>query len=100
MKNDKVVTVIKNAIERADLEIAGVRLGELSSEQPLFGGKGSALDSLNLVTFIFIIEDEFKKITGKTIKISTQDILSKEECPFRHLAGLETWLSQRESEIM
>ncbi len=99
MINDKVKAVLQNSIERADLEIAGVRLGELNSEQPLFGGKGSALDSLNLVAFIFIIEDEFKKITGKTIKISTQDILSKEECPFRHLEGLANWLSQRESEL-
>ncbi len=97
--SEKIRSVIVSSIERGDLELAGVKLNDMSPEAPLFGGKGSALDSLNLVAFIFILEDQFKKVTGKTIKISTQDILSKEECPFRTLASLEGWLSKKEAEI-
>ncbi len=95
--NEKIKLVLKSSVERADFELAGVRLIDLKPDQPLFGGKGSALDSLNLVAFIFIIEDEFRKITGKTIKISTQDILSKEECPFRNLGTLFSWLDKKEA---
>ncbi|MES2528004.1 MAG: hypothetical protein V4598_13000 [Bdellovibrionota bacterium] len=94
--NEKIKLVLQSALERADLELAGVKLLDLKSDQPLFGGKGSALDSLNLVAFIFILEDEFKKITGKSVKISTQDILSKEECPFRNLDALGVWLAKKE----
>ncbi len=91
--------VLQSTIERADLELAGVKLLDLKPDQPLFGGKGSALDSLNLVAFIFILEDEFKKITGKTVKISTQDILSKEECPFRNLEALQGWIEKKEEAL-
>ena len=92
MTSDSIQIAIKNSLERADNELAGVKLKDLSPEQNLFGGKGSALDSLGLVSFIFILEEEFHKATGKTIKISTLDILSKEEAPFRNLNSLADWL--------
>ena len=91
--------IIQNALQRADNELAGVKLKGISSEQNFFGGKGSALDSLNLVSFIFILEEEFTRMTGKPIKISTQDILSKEEAPFRNLNSLEAWLSRKVSDL-
>lgn len=91
--------VIQNALTRADNELAGVRLKGLSPEVNFFGGKGSALDSLNLVSFIFILEEEFTKVTGKPIKITTQDILSKDDAPFRNLNSLESWLTRKASEL-
>lgn len=99
MTSDTIQIAINNSLTRADNELAGVKLVNLSPDQNFFGGKGSALDSLSLVSFIFILEEEFAKATGKAIKIATQDILSKEEAPFRNLNSLESWLRRRASEL-
>ena len=99
MTGDWIHAALKSSLERADAELAGVKLHGLTEEQNLFGGKGSALDSLSLVSFIFILEEEFFRVTGKKIKISTQDILSGEEAPFRNLKTLENWLTRKASDI-
>lgn len=82
-------------LERARKELAGVRLENLSPEANLFGGPGSALDSLTLVSFIFILEDEIERATGTVMKVSTNDILSKTDTPFRNLKTLRDWLQMR-----
>ncbi len=87
--------ILNRAIKRADEEISGVKLQNLSPDAALFGEGKAILDSLNLVTFIFIIEDEFLKITGKKIKISAQEIVSKSDCPFRTLRTLEAYLRRK-----
>lgn len=91
--------IIERALDRADREIAGAHLKGLKADTPLFGEGKAALDSLNLVAFIFILEDEFLKFTGKKLKVSAQEILSREACPFRNLSSLETYLQKKNREL-
>ena len=93
--NTDVKKVIEQTLARARNELSGVRLNELTPDQNFFGGEAAALDSLNLVSFIFILEDEIKSVTGKSFKVSTNDILNKEEAPFKNLRSMEMWLTRK-----
>lgn len=90
-----VKLVIERALARAADELSGVRLRDLRPDQNFFGGDGAIFDSLSLVSFIFILEEEILAVTGKKVKVSTNDILSREQAPFRNLISLETWLSRK-----
>lgn len=94
----EVKMIIEKTLERAVNELAGVRLENISFDQNFFGGDGAVLDSLNLVSFIFILEDEIRSVTGKSVKVSTNDILSKAEAPFKNLRSMETWLTKKIAE--
>lgn len=78
--------IVASAVGRANLEIAGFEV-ECKEEQPLFDGPGAVLDSLGLITFVFILEEEFATRTQRKIKITTQDLLSG-SAPFRNVRSL------------
>ena len=96
---NSVTTIIERTLGRAENELTGVRLKNITPDQNFFGGSGAALDSLNLVSFIFILEDEILSVTGKKLKVSTNDILDKQEAPFRNLRSMEAWLTRKLGEL-
>jgi acyl carrier protein len=89
------VKVIAPGIERANNEMPGFDLPGLDETTPLYGVKGAILDSLNLISFVFIIEEEFKRVTGKTLKITTQDVLNSDSPPFANLFSLSKFLKEK-----
>lgn len=55
----------------------------------VFYGKPNAiLDSLNLVSFVFLLEEEIESAVNKKIIITTQDVLNTEQPPFASLDNL------------
>lgn len=88
--------IITASLNRALNEIPGADFSD-ADKKILFGKPDAILDSLNLVSFVFIIEEEFERLTGRTIKITTQDVLSSNAPPFMNLNSLKQFLSKKES---
>lgn len=90
----KAQAILKSSFLRATEEIPGFE-AEPVSGLALFDVPGALLDSLNLISFVFIIEDEFERITGKKTKITTEDVLKSTETPFQTTDTLEAFLARR-----
>lgn len=95
MTNDKWAhEIIQAAVTRASLELPGFP-SEAKKEALLFGSATALLDSLSLVSFVFILEDEFKRVSGKNLKVTTQDVLVSHRPPFKNLDSLAEFISQK-----
>jgi hypothetical protein len=92
LKDEIIAGVLTPALRRAHAEMPNFNLNQLSEHDALYGVPGSILDSLNLITFVFIIEDEFERYTGKKLKITTQDVLRSVNPPFKSLQALSDFL--------
>jgi acyl carrier protein len=89
MNSDEIYkNIIGPSVQRANDEMPSFNLPDMDVTTPLYGVKGAILDSLNLVSFVFIIEEEFQRVTGKVLKITTQDVLNSEAPPFANLTAL------------
>ena len=71
---------------------------KLSSETPIFGGKGT-LDSLGLVTFLIILEQNIEDELGLSITIADEKAMSLKNSPFKTIGSLENYLNERKDEI-
>ncbi len=91
---DTVSQIINGSFQRANNEIPGFEASP-SPDLPMFDVPGAILDSLNLITFVFILEDEFARATGKKIKITTEDVLNNSESPFRSVEGISDFLLRK-----
>jgi hypothetical protein len=84
--------IISPALQRADDEMPNFQLTQLKKETPLYGVQGAMLDSLNLISFVFIVEEEFERASGKKLKVTTQDVLNPENPPFANINALIVFL--------
>lgn len=90
-----IETIIQPALQRADDEMPNFQLTKLKDDSPLYGVPGAMLDSLNLITFVFIVEEEFQRVTGKAIKVTTQDVLNPVNPPFSNIKSLTGYLKAK-----
>ena len=96
MNSDEIFkSIIMPSVQRANNEMPSFDLPNMDLSTPLYGVKGAILDSLNLVSFVFIIEEEFLRATGKVLKITTQDVLNSEVAPFSSLSTLRQFLQDK-----
>ncbi len=86
--------ILTGSLNRAINEIPGADFIDVEMKI-LFGKPDAILDSLNLVSFVFILEEEVERLTGMTIKITTQDVLNSEAPPFMNLLTLKQFLSKK-----
>lgn len=91
---DMAPEIVKRAFTRANKEVPGFE-AEASPGLPLFDVPGAVLDSLNLISFVFILEEEFFKVSGKKLRITTEDVLKTVEPPFRNVEALTLFLSEK-----
>ncbi len=69
---------------------------ENSFDQVVFyGGPGAILDSLNLVSLVFLLEEEVKIKFGVEIKITTEDVLDTEKPPFLNIETLSIFINSK-----
>lgn len=87
--------IVLQAISRANDEMPGVDFTDITPSSSLYGKPDAILDSLNLVSFVFIIEEEFEKITSKPLKVSTQDVLDAQNPPFANIPSLKKFLANK-----
>ncbi len=91
---ENVTRIISEAFRRARLEIPNFK-SIMDDDLPLFDVSGAVLDSLNLISFIFILEEVYLKETGYKIKVTTEDLLNTNEAPFRNVRGLRNFLAKK-----
>jgi hypothetical protein len=84
--------IITPALQRADEEMPNFELSQMKRETPLYGVQGAMLDSLNLISFVFIVEEEFERVSGKKLKVTTQDVLNPSNPPFANINALILFL--------
>ena len=84
--------IVMPAIKRADAEIPNLRLNNILESTPLYGLSGSVLDSLNLVSFVFLLENIIEEKMNRKIVISTADVLNTEYPPFANILTLSKFL--------
>lgn len=87
--------IIMPAIMRADLEIAHLKLSGVNESTPLYGPVGSVLDSLNLVSFVFLLENVIEEKLQKKIEITTADVLNTDHPPFANILTLSKFLKNK-----
>lgn len=84
--------VIEPSLEEAEATIPFFSLPSDRAKVVLYGSTGALLDSLNLVSFVFIIEEKIKKSLKAEIKITTQDVLDTDKNPFASIENLNKFL--------
>jgi hypothetical protein len=96
MKKDEIFqTIINTSLKRAIEEVPHLQRTLVQEKTPLFGVPDAILDSLNLITFVFIVEEEFQRFTGKVLKFTTRDILNTSNPPFSNLGSLAQFLENK-----
>lgn len=85
--------IVASAVGRANTEIAGFEV-DLHDAVALFDGPGAVLDSLGLITFVFILEEEFAAKAHRSMKITTQDLLNG-QAPFKTVASLIAFMGEK-----
>lgn len=61
----------------------------------LYGKPNAVLDSLNLVSFVFLLEEEIESVLNKKIIISTQDVLNTDNPPFSSVENLSEFILKK-----
>ena len=64
-----------------------------SPGSPLFGPTGG-LDSINLVSFIAIVEERVEKTTGKVVRLANDRAMSLNHNPFKTLGSLAQYVER------
>jgi hypothetical protein len=87
--------IVIHAINRANAEIPNLKLDNVNESTPLYGPAGSVLDSLNLVSFVFLLENIIEEKMQKKITITTADVLNTEHPPFANTLTLSKFLKEK-----
>ena len=93
--NEIMQMILYPAIQKANKTMPNFSLDMISEMTPLYGEADAVLDSLNLVSWIFIVEEEAKAVTGQEIKFTTQDILNRQTPPFANLTALAQFIKNK-----
>lgn len=57
-------------------------------------GKGAVLDSVALVSFILAVEERVEVVTGKQIRLVTENAMSRSKSPFRTLQTISNYVDE------
>ena len=87
--------VLLPAIQRANLTLPNFCVEHPTDETALYGNDRALLDSLNLVSFVFIVEEILEKAAGRSVTISAADVLNQEVNPFSSLRALAIFLTSK-----
>lgn|GEM_PF-810329 len=83
------------AIQRANISMPHFSLEKLDENIVFYGRPKAILDSLHLVSFVFIIEEVIEDVLNIKITITTQDVLDTESAPFASVANLVQFIQKK-----
>lgn len=90
---DQIIeTIIKPCLEKANVFIPHVEVKNNLENVIFYGQEQAILDSLNLVNFIFLIEEQVLEVYKTNLKFETEDILNTELKPFLNVNNLSKFL--------
>lgn len=97
MTSDQVMNrILLPALETAKATLPGLDRAEtFTAETSIYGTERGLLDSLNLVSFVMIVEDEIKRETGRELQISARDVFGAESNPFATLRDFSHFLAKK-----
>lgn len=84
--------ILLPAIARANESMPNFFLDKIDDSVVFYGRPKAILDSLNLVSFVFILEEQIEESLKVKITITTQDVLDTETAPFANLENLSQFL--------
>lgn len=84
--------VIMPAIQKANETMPNFFLSKIDENIVFYGRPKAILDSLNLVSFVFILEEQVENYFKIKITITTQDVLDTETAPFASFDNLSQFL--------
>jgi len=90
-KNDRIKLVIMNSIEEINRQLENEDQLEKSPNTILFGN-GGVLDSLGLVNFIVIVEQNIENEFDATITLADERAMSQKHSPFMTIESLEDYI--------
>lgn len=94
-ENEIIKSVIEPAIQTASQSIPFFAQNEISAGISFYGTDDAVLDSLSLINFIYILEETFKRVTGRGLRFEAQDILKPGENPFASVGALARLLKEK-----
>ncbi len=87
--------IVAPSLKTAQETILHVSLNENLDKVVLYGEDGAIFDSLNLVSFIFILEEKISSELKLEFKLSAEDILNLEDRPFLNANNLSLFLLKK-----
>ena len=93
-KSHKIENLILNAVEEINEQLPEELKLQKSMETELFGGNGK-LDSLGLVNFLVIVEQNIEDVFDISFTIADERAMSQKNSPFRTIGTLSTYIHQR-----
>lgn len=87
--------IIEPAIQKANDTMPNFFLDKIDEQVVFYGRPKAILDSLNLVSFVFILEEQIEETLQKKITITTQDVLNTETPPFASIPNLCDFLQRK-----
>lgn len=89
---DVLAEILYPAVDQAQGVIESADRLEKKPESPLFGEGG--LDSLGLVRFIVMVEENIEDKTGQQITLASEKAMSRKKSPFRTLQTLAEYIDE------
>ncbi len=65
------------------------------AKDAILSGQGGTLDSLELVNFVVMVERNIRTVTGKDIRLVTEQALALNPSPFLNLRNLEKLIADK-----
>ena len=94
-ESEIIEKVIQPSLVMAEQSIPFFEIAGPLSDLVLYGAPGARLDSLGLVSLVFLIEENVEKVLGLKIQFTTQDVLDQTLNPFASVANLSRFLKKR-----
>ncbi|MEL6415966.1 MAG: hypothetical protein AAFQ15_13585 [Pseudomonadota bacterium] len=96
LSRDKAILAIYDAIDELNQQIEGADLPR--SEETILFGEGAALDSLNLVNLVMMVEQNIMMETGEEILLASEAAMSRKRSPYRTVKSLADYAAEVASE--
>lgn len=92
LSREQAVTAIYEAIDELNPQLEGVNLER--SEDTILFGEGAALDSLNLVNLVMMVEQNIMMETGAEVLLASEAAMSRKRSPYRSVKALADYAAE------
>lgn len=88
---EAIQSMMHRAIEKFNSQASHEQKLSKDFDAPLFGQSGK-LDSLGLVNFIILVEEEISLLSGSSVSLANEKAMSKNNSPFSTINRLQDFI--------
>jgi len=92
LSREQAVAAIYEAIDELNPQLEGTTLER--SEDTILFGEGAALDSLNLVNLVMMVEQNIMMETGAEVLLASEAAMSRKRSPYRSVKALADYAAE------